>query len=60
MVGVGRDLWGSSNPILLPKRGHLNQVAEDLVQEGFEYLQRTTLSSSSSCFLNWGVQNWTQ
>jgi len=23
MVGVGRDLWGSSSPTLLPKQGHL-------------------------------------
>ena len=31
MVGVGRDLWGSSSPALLPKQGHLQQAAEDLV-----------------------------
>jgi len=35
MFGVGRDLCGSSSPILLPK-----QAAQDLVQGGLEYLQR--------------------
>jgi len=38
MVGVGRDLWGSS----LPKQGHPAQAAQDLVQAGLEYLQRRT------------------
>jgi len=32
MVGVGRDLCGSSSPTLLPKQGHLQQAAQDLVQ----------------------------
>jgi len=27
MVGVGRDLWGSSGPTPLPKQGHLEQAA---------------------------------
>jgi len=27
MVGVGRDLWGSSSPAALPKQGHLEQPA---------------------------------
>jgi len=40
MVGVGRDLWGSSSPTPLPKQGHLQQAAQDLVQGGLEYLQR--------------------
>jgi len=31
MVGVGRDLWGSSGPTPLPKQGHLEQAAQDLV-----------------------------
>ena len=39
MFGVGRDLYGSSSPTLLPKQGHLQQAAEDLVQVGLEYLQ---------------------
>jgi len=26
MVGVGRDLWGSSSPPPLPKQGHLQQA----------------------------------
>ena len=43
MVGVGRDLCGSSSPTLLPKQRHLQQAAEDLVQVGLEYLQRRRL-----------------
>ena len=43
MVGVGRDLCGSSRPTALPKQGHLQQAAQDLVQVGFEYLQRRRL-----------------
>jgi len=40
MVGVGRDLCGSSSPNPLPNQGHLQQAAQDLIQAGFEYLQR--------------------
>ena len=43
MVGVGRDLCGSSSPTLLPKQGHLQQTAQDFVQAGLEYLQRRRL-----------------
>jgi len=43
MVGVGRDLCGSSSPTPLPKQGHLPQAAQDLVQAGFDYLQRRRL-----------------
>ena len=43
MVGVGRDLCGSSSPTLLPKQGHLQQAAQDLVQAGLLYLQRRRL-----------------
>jgi len=39
MVGVGRDLCGSSSSTLLPKQGHPEQAAQDLVQAGLEYLQ---------------------
>jgi len=38
MLGVGRDLCGSSGPTLLPKQCHLQQAAQDLVQAGLEYL----------------------
>jgi len=31
MVGVGRDLCGSSSPVPLPKQGLLQQAAQDLV-----------------------------
>jgi len=34
MFGVGRDLCGSSTPTPLPKQGHLQQAAQDLVQAG--------------------------
>ena len=43
MVGVGRDLCGSSSPTLLPKQGHLQQATKDIVQAGLEYLQRRRL-----------------
>jgi len=43
MVGVGRDLCGSSSPTLLPKQDHPEQAAKDLVQAGLEYLQRRRL-----------------
>jgi len=43
MVGVGRDLCGSSSPTLLLKQGHLEQAAQDLVQVSLEYLQRRRL-----------------
>ena len=43
MVGVGRDLCGSSSPTLPLKQGHLQQAAQDLVQVGLEYLQRRRL-----------------
>ena len=43
MVGVGRDLCGSSSPNPLPKQGHLQQAAQGLVQPGLEYLQRRRL-----------------
>ena len=43
MVGVGKDLCGSSSPTPLPKQGHLQQAAQDLVQAGLEYLQRRRL-----------------
>jgi len=47
MLGIGRDLWGSSGPTPLPKQGHLQQAAQDLVQVGLEYLQRRRLHSPS-------------
>jgi len=34
-AGVGRDLWGSSSPIPLPKQGHPEQAAQVRVQAGF-------------------------
>jgi len=47
MVGVGRDLCGSSSPTHLPKQGHPQQAAEDHVQAGLEYLQRRRLHNLS-------------
>ena len=43
MVGVGRDLSGSSSPTPLPQQGHLQQAAQDRVQGGLEYLQQRPL-----------------
>jgi len=41
MVRVGRDLWTSSSPAPLLKQVHLEQAAQNLVQVGLEYLQKT-------------------
>jgi len=43
MLGVGRDLCGSSSPTPLPKQGHIQHAAQDLVQADLEYLQRRRL-----------------
>jgi len=40
MFGVGRDLCGSSSSTPLPKQGHPEQAAQNLIQAGLEYLQR--------------------
>jgi len=40
MLGVGKDLCGSSSPTPLLKQGHLQQAAQDLAQAGLECLQR--------------------
>ena len=40
MIGLGRDLCGSSSPTPLPKQGHPQQAASDHVHAGLEYLQR--------------------
>ena len=47
MVGVGKDLWRSSSPTLLPKQGQLEQAAQDHVQVGLEYLLRRRLHNPS-------------
>jgi len=45
MLGVERDLCGSSSPTPLLKQGHLQQAAQDLDQAGIEYLQRRRLQN---------------
>ena len=47
MLGVRRDLCGSSSPTPLPEQGHLQQAAHDLIQVGLEYLQRRRLHNPS-------------
>jgi len=47
MVGVEGDLWRSSSLTLLPKQVHVQQAAQNYVQEGFEDLQRRTLHNPS-------------
>ena len=47
MLGVGRALCGSYSSPPLPKKGYLQQAAQDLVQVGLEYLQRRRLHSPS-------------
>jgi len=45
MFRVGRDLCGSSSPTPVPKQGHLQQAAQDLVQAGLESHQRRRIHS---------------
>jgi len=45
MLGVGRELCGSSSPTPLPKQGHPEQAAQDRFQVGLEYLQRRRFHS---------------
>lgn len=40
MVGVGKQLWRSPSPTPVLKEAHLEEVAQDHVRAGFEYLQR--------------------
>jgi len=47
MLGIGRDLCGSSSSTLLPKQGQIQQAAQNLVQAGLEYLQRRRIHSLS-------------
>jgi len=47
MVGVGRDLCGSSSPTPVLKQDHLEQAAQDHVWVGLEYLQRRRLHNLS-------------
>ena len=47
MVGVGRDLCGSSGPTPLPKQHHLEQAAQGCIQTEFEYLQEMRLHNPS-------------
>ena len=44
---VGRDLWRSSSPTPLLEQDHPEQVAQDRIQAGFEYLQRRRLHNLS-------------
>jgi len=43
MLGVVRNLCGSSSPTSLLKQGHLEQAAQDFVQVGLEYHQKSLL-----------------
>lgn len=36
MAEIGRDLWRLSITVLLLKQGRLKQVAQDIIQSGFE------------------------
>ena len=47
IVGVGRDLCGSSSPTLLLKQGHLQQAAQDLVSRRVLNISREGDSTTS-------------
>jgi len=49
MVGVERDLCGSSSSTPLPKQGHLEQAERVLVQAGLEYLKRSRIRTLFQC-----------
>ena len=49
MLGVARDLCGSSSPTPLPKQRHLEQVAQDLIQAGFEPEKETPQPLWAAC-----------
>jgi len=51
MVEVGRDLCGSSSPTPLPKQGHLQQAAQDLVQA-------TRLNIRKNFFTGRVIKHW--
>jgi len=57
MVGVGRDLCGSSNPILLPKQGHLQQALAPIpFQADLSLARYNTMKAPPMC--NCSKQNW--
>ena len=49
MVRVGRDLWGSSSPTTVPKQGHPEQAAQDLLQAGLESEKETPQAPWTTC-----------
>lgn len=40
VAGVSGDVWETSSPTPLLKKGHTEQVAQDVIQTALEYLQR--------------------
>ena len=55
MFGVGRDLAGH---LVLLKRGHPQQAAQDHCQAGLEYLQRRRLHSLLTSDCPDGISLW--
>lgn len=47
MVGLGGHLWGPSGPTVHLDQGHLQGVAQEGVQSGFEHLQGWSLHTHS-------------
>jgi len=54
MVGVGRDLWGSSSPTPLPKQMHLEQVTQYRIQD--RVYSTTPLSNLLQCSVTHRVE----
>lgn len=48
LAEVGRDLWRMPHPISCSKQSQLEQVAQDHVQSGFDFLQGWRLQPSLS------------
>lgn len=47
MAELGGHLWGPSSPTVRLDQGHLQGVAQDSVQSGFEHLQGWSLRTRS-------------
>ena len=47
MLGVRRDLCGSSSPTFLPKQGHLQQAAQDSLSRRVLHISREGESTTS-------------
>jgi len=55
IVGVGRDLCGSSSPTLLLKQGHLQQAAQDKMIKGGLKNIMVSYWNCCQCLARWEI-----